>query len=337
MRRILVTGFEIFSDHSSNISQDLVLALPDLMVIEDPWKKSRGYNLDDLEVELVREVLTVDENGSKKISSMLDSGITWDAIIHLGLCESCLVPRIELTASKILDMKIPDNLGRMKKSTNLGVANYQSSIDYEITFSNVLGQEFELSNDAGSYICNETYYFTLQTLINRGTYSDTPCLFLHLPSYQNITLESSRVLLSEILGRISFKPVVNVAAGVIFNESTVLVARRNDRSNRGLWEFPGGKLNFGETPSQAIERELKEEFDWNVKSIEHLGNWFHTGTDYDIELCVQRCEFIGAMPDFNDKVKWTSHDKIEWISNSKEVGPYVGSDEEVARKVTMFF
>ena len=102
MRRILVTGFEIFSDHSSNISQDLVLALPDRMVIEDPWKKSRGYNLDDLEVELVREVLTVDENGSKKISSMLDSGITWEAIIHLGLCESCLVPRIELTASKIL-------------------------------------------------------------------------------------------------------------------------------------------------------------------------------------------------------------------------------------------
>ena len=180
MRRILVTGFEVFSNHSSNISQDLILSLPEKILIDDPWKESRNYVLESIEIELEKEILTVDFNGSKRTSKRLESGESWDAIIHLGLCESCLIPRVELVASNILDMKIPDNLGRLEKHSKIGEKEQKTTVDHEIIFSNLVDLELELSTDAGNYICNETYYYTLQALANKANDSRIPCLFLHL-------------------------------------------------------------------------------------------------------------------------------------------------------------
>ncbi len=334
MRRILVTGFEVFSDHNSNISQDLVSSMGNRIMVDDPWQKFRSYKLDSIEIELEREILTVDENGSKSISKRLEQGETWDVIIHLGLCSSCFIPRIELVASNKLDMKIPDNLGRLEKNSNIGEIDLKCTIQHEIIFSKIFSQVFELSIDAGNYICNETYYHTLQAIANEEFENKIPCLFLHLPNYDKTTLQNCKNLLLEVIGRIIFKPVISVAAGVILHDSKMLVARRNDKLNAGYWEFPGGKLNFGEEASQAIERELNEEFGWNVNSVDHLGNWFHTGTDYDIELIVQKCNFEGQLPNINENNNWTSHDKVEWICNYTEVSPYVGCDEEVAKAVS---
>ena len=334
MRRILVTGFEVFSQHKTNISQDIISTLDEKIIVDDPWYKSRAYKLDAVEIELERKILTVDSFGSRNISERLGQGESWDAIIHMGLCDSCLIPRIELLASNILDMKIPDNLGRLEKNTKIGESNLKTKMNHEIIFSKILSQEFELSFDAGNYICNETYFHTLKAIANRKSDNEIPCIFLHLPNYDKITIENCKNLLSEVIGRMIFKPVISVAAGVIVHDSKMLVARRNDKQHSGYWEFPGGKLNLRENASDAIVRELYEEFGWNINSVEHLGNWFHSRTDYDIELIVQKCNFQGELPNFNDKKNWTSHDQIKWISDHAGVSPYVGCDEEVANAVS---
>lgn len=56
-------------------------------------------------------------------------------------------------------------------------------------------------------------------------------------------------------------PLLLVVAAALFDqEGRVLLARRPEgKALAGLWEFPGGKLEPGETPEQALQRELQEE------------------------------------------------------------------------------
>ncbi len=66
--------------------------------------------------------------------------------------------------------------------------------------------------------------------------------------------------------------MIEVVAGVLGDaRGRVLLAQRaGGRHSAGLWEFPGGKLEFGESPAQALRRELKEELAVEVETAEAL-------------------------------------------------------------------
>ncbi|ELR63701.1 5-methyl-dCTP pyrophosphohydrolase [Photobacterium marinum] len=76
------------------------------------------------------------------------------------------------------------------------------------------------------------------------------------------------------------KPEILVVAGVIEKEGKYLLAQRFEHASQGgLWEFPGGKVEAGETPEQALERELQEELaietetgDWLADSVFDYGD-----------------------------------------------------------------
>ncbi len=56
------------------------------------------------------------------------------------------------------------------------------------------------------------------------------------------------------------KPVLVVAVALIDADGRVLLAQRPEgKAMAGMWEFPGGKIDPGETPEQAVHREMKEE------------------------------------------------------------------------------
>ncbi|MGE0025212.1 MAG: (deoxy)nucleoside triphosphate pyrophosphohydrolase, partial [Hyphomicrobium sp.] len=57
------------------------------------------------------------------------------------------------------------------------------------------------------------------------------------------------------------KPILLVAAAALIDrDNRVLISKRPaGKSLAGLWEFPGGKVDRGETPEQALRRELREE------------------------------------------------------------------------------
>ena len=65
----------------------------------------------------------------------------------------------------------------------------------------------------------------------------------------------------------SKKPLVIVVAGALVDaDGRVLITRRpNGKEMAGLWEFPGGKIEKGETPEQALIGELKEELNIETK------------------------------------------------------------------------
>ena len=55
--------------------------------------------------------------------------------------------------------------------------------------------------------------------------------------------------------------MIEVVAGIIYKNNKFLIAQRNLKKSQGaFWEFPGGKVEAGETCEEALKREIKEEF-----------------------------------------------------------------------------
>ncbi len=63
---------------------------------------------------------------------------------------------------------------------------------------------------------------------------------------------------------------IRVAAAVIISNGKVLLASRPENKPPAGWEFPGGKLEPGESPQQAAERELLEELDFPVLALDEI-------------------------------------------------------------------
>ena len=69
------------------------------------------------------------------------------------------------------------------------------------------------------------------------------------------------------LSKFSFMKKIEVVAGVIKDGDRIFATQRGYGDQKGGWEFPGGKIEPGETPEQALVRELKEELaiDVNIR------------------------------------------------------------------------
>tara|TARA_B110000444_G_C18852086_1_gene606751 strand:- start:30733 stop:31779 length:1047 start_codon:yes stop_codon:yes gene_type:complete len=316
MTRILVTGFEPFGGHSRNISQDVTHSLPVTFRLDDPWEELRESPHDSLNVEIEKRILSVDGEGSLEVSTAIRDGEQWDAILHLGLCESCEIPRLEILAQDCINMKIPDNSGRQLSQQSItGQGNISVEVPVESWMSRAWPMSCELSQDAGTFLCNETLYRTLAALeaVSKGKKSITPCLFVHLPPSEKCTIDSAREFVQEVLRRMMFKPVLSVVAALISRDDKYLAARRSaSEKHSGMWEFPGGKVEPNESKKRALERELLEEFGWSMKCENSVGTWFHSLTNVDIALHVLPAYFNGELPNLNDKNLWTAHDEITW-------------------------
>ncbi len=84
----------------------------------------------------------------------------------------------------------------------------------------------------------------------------------------------------------------NVVAAVVEVDGKVLCMQRGQTRysyTSHLWEFPGGKIEPGETPEQALHRELLEEMDYEVEVQELLATVTHDYPDFTITLAAYRC------------------------------------------------
>lgn len=63
------------------------------------------------------------------------------------------------------------------------------------------------------------------------------------------------------------QPIVGVA-GIVFREDAVLLIRRGKEPSRGEWSLPGGAVEVGETPEEALRREIREETGLEVEVVD---------------------------------------------------------------------
>lgn len=107
---------------------------------------------------------------------------------------------------------------------------------------------------------------------------------------------------------------VRVAAAILQKDGKYLITRRHKHSHLGhLWEFPGGKLEAGETPEQCIVRECREEIDLEIKPLRVFKEVTHAYPEVTVHLYFIICEIVSGIPRPVDcaGIAWASSDELK--------------------------
>lgn len=105
-------------------------------------------------------------------------------------------------------------------------------------------------------------------------------------------------------------PHKRIGVAVIWNQSgQILIDKRKlEGTMGGLWEFPGGKIEAGETVVDCIVREIREELAIDITVGEHLMSIEHTYPTFQMTLIVHHCQQIGGIPQpiASDEIRWVN-------------------------------
>ena len=107
---------------------------------------------------------------------------------------------------------------------------------------------------------------------------------------------------------------IKVTAAVIKRGGKVLIARRmKGDSFEGLWEFPGGKIEAGESPEECLRRELLEELGVEIEAPEFLCSVPFETSGLSIELMAFRASLVAgeARSHEHDEVRWVEPERLE--------------------------
>jgi len=117
---------------------------------------------------------------------------------------------------------------------------------------------------------------------------------------------------------IAVPPHKIIGVAVIRNDQEqILIDRRLQKGVMGgLWEFPGGKIEPGETLEECIKREIYEELGIDIEVGEHLITVEHVYTHLHVTLTVHHCRHITGVPQplECDEVRWVNLDELEQFS-----------------------
>jgi len=123
---------------------------------------------------------------------------------------------------------------------------------------------------------------------------------------------------------------IEVSAGIIIKNKKVYIQQRlKNGLMGGLWEFPGGKKEQGESSEECLKREIKEELRVNVVSLKKVMTIKHTYTQFRVTLTVFKCKVRKQQikPGRCEQWKWVS------LSNLKKY-PFPAANVKVVKYLT---
>lgn len=101
--------------------------------------------------------------------------------------------------------------------------------------------------------------------------------------------------------------MIEVCAAIIIHEGKILIAQRPEGDSlENMWEFPGGKIEEGETPEQSLRREILEELGIEIIVGDFFSENIHRYPDKEIRLRSYLCSVVDgqATNEFHQKIIW---------------------------------
>ena len=123
---------------------------------------------------------------------------------------------------------------------------------------------------------------------------------------------------------------IQVVAAVLFWKGKVLCVQRAEHKKEYVslkWEFPGGKVEVGESREEALVREIREELSVDIKVSEFLMTVEHTYPDFHLTMHVFKCVLDQGEITLNEHValKWLSVDELDQLDWAAADVPVVKS------------
>ena len=121
---------------------------------------------------------------------------------------------------------------------------------------------------------------------------------------------------------------LQVVAAVIFHDGKVYATQRGYGPWRDYWEFPGGKIELGETPELALIREIKEELDIGIAVLDRLCAVEYDYPEFHLSMQCFRCRIDRGEPKLleHEAAKWLDKEElgsVNWLPADREILPEI--------------
>lgn len=119
---------------------------------------------------------------------------------------------------------------------------------------------------------------------------------------------------------------IHVACAIIERDGFVLAAQRSATMSLPLkWEFPGGKIDAGETPQACLKRELIEELGIRINIVRPLSTSTHTYQSFTVTLYPYVCSIESGELVLHEHaaVKWCKPEKLALLDWAEADGPVI--------------
>lgn len=122
--------------------------------------------------------------------------------------------------------------------------------------------------------------------------------------------------------------LIEVVAAIIKKEDKIFITRRSYGEFADMWEFPGGKIELGETREEALIREIKEELELYINNLEYLTTVDYDYPNFHLTMHCFICEICGG------KLNLNAHNDAKWVSlDELSKQNWVPADVEVVKKL----
>ena len=121
---------------------------------------------------------------------------------------------------------------------------------------------------------------------------------------------------------------IEVAAAIIKKDNKIFITKRSYGEFADMWEFPGGKLEEGESREEALKREIKEELELDINNLEYLTTVEYDYPNFHLTMHCFICEICGGTLSLNvhNDVKWVT---LTELKNQK----WIPADIEIVEKL----